>query len=225
MADTLPRLRPGMTREPFECCGKDPDPRYGRHKGKICELCAGWIADGKVARAKLAEQDLAVYQWTSTDYGWPRFYRADISFPNTSSGGKLHEALAKAFWALVNRLAVDAPANTPSHAPTFTMVKRWDGQMERSYDPWPKVLSSEGHSRDAWSWEKLVLLPPATRDALDQLHQTTEAALAGVFKEGKDRGGSALFQLAEGTLSLQDFDDALLTSEERAAKQKARRGY
>jgi hypothetical protein len=211
-----------MTREPYDCCGTAADEQHGRQKGKICEECAGLITDGRVARATLAETDLAVYQWTSTDYGWPRFYGADAHFP---SQGDLDDALAKAFWALVNRVAVDAPADTPHHAPTFTIKKRWDGQMEKTYDPWPKVLSAGGTRRESWSWEKLVLLPPATRDTLDQLHQTIEAALAGVYQQGKGEGGAVLFQLASGTLSLQDFDEALLTSAERAERQKARRGY
>jgi len=104
-----------MTRDPYECCGKAGDERYGRQKGKICEDCAGLIADGKAAREKLAGQDLAVYQWTSTDYGWPQFYKADARFPHTPD---LHKELSRAFWELVNRLAIDAPADTPRHAPT-----------------------------------------------------------------------------------------------------------
>jgi hypothetical protein len=216
-----------MTRDPYDCCGKAAEKSYGRQKGKICEECAGLITDGKVARATLAEQSLAVYQWTSADYGWPRFYKTDVRFPHTLQHGNLHDELAKAFWALVNRVAVDAPADTPRHAPTYTMRKRWSGgkELERSYDPWPKVLSAEGTNRDSWSFEKLVLLSPATREALDLLHQTIGVALAGVYLQGKEEGGSVLHQLASGTLSLQDFDDALLTSEQRAAAQKARRGY
>ena len=214
------RLSPGMTRDPFDCCGKAPGD-YGRRKGTICETCAGLIADGKVARAKLAESELAVYRWTEAEHGWPRFYGSDCRFPHGEKD--LHREMADAFWALVNRLAVDAPADTPHHAPTYTMRQNnWNRQLERSYDPWPTVVSDPGHSYDSWSFAKLVLLPPATRDALDRLHQTIKAALGGVYRHGKAEGTSVLFGLAEGTLSLQDFDDALLTADERKARRGAR---
>jgi hypothetical protein len=73
--------------------------------------------------------------------------------------------------------------------------------MERHYLPWQWVLSNPkrtGYS-PSWQFETLVLMNPAARDAVDKLFAAINLALSAVYQEGKERGGSALMQLARAT--------------------------
>lgn len=217
------RASAGNTHEPFDCCGKEAGA-YGRPKGKICNDCWALIEEGKVARAKAAERAeaglVAVYGWTTADYGWPRFYGADARFPHSSPAD---DELVAAFYGLVNALVQPAPADTPRHSPNYEMrTSSWDRtKKERHHHPWPMVLDEKGE----WQFSQLVLMNPAARDAVNRLHQAILAALGAVYNHGKTLGGSVLQQLACGELSMADFDESLLTAEQRAERQKARRGY
>jgi hypothetical protein len=194
------RASRGNTHDPFECCGKEPGP-YGRPKGAICGDCQALIDEGKAARAR-GPQDLVPFVWTSTNYGWPRFYGTGADLPSD-----VHQALANAFWALANQITTPAPADTPRMSPTLGDPDRRTG--ERHPTPWPRLLTDPGLSHDSWSWAKLVLANPATVDALDALYLGIRAALGATYERGLKKGGNALKRLAEGSLALNDFDDTL----------------
>lgn len=220
------RASRGCTHDPWPCCGTEPGS-YGRPKEGICKDCQALIEEGKAARQKAAVAkdagELRVFNWTSVDYGWPRFYKADCQFPHTPD---FHEQLGDAFFAVVNAVSQAAPADTPHQSPKYEMVARTygDGGKERRYLPWPWVVSEKGH-HDSWSFGIRVLMNPAVQQALDHLHKQISAALGGVYHEGKQRGASLLHGLVTGELSQADFDDGLLSSAEQAEQRKARRGY
>jgi hypothetical protein len=219
------RASAGNTHDPWPCCGSEAGT-YGRRKNAICKACAALIEEGKAARAAAtAAKDaggLDVFGWSSADYGWPRFYGNDAQFPHRfevdGERVDVHDQLGDAFWHLVNTISQPAPADTPRHSPKYEM-RKWSGsdKAERHHLPWPWVLSSpkrQGYS-PSWQFEILVLMNPAARDAVDKLFTAINLALSAVYQEGKERGGSALMQLARGELSLADFDDALKPAEKR----------
>jgi len=187
------RASAGNTHEPFPCCGKEAGT-YGRLKGTICLECRDLIREGAAAR-KALPASLDVYAWTAANYSWPAFYGTGANLP-----GDVHDRLKVAFWTLINKITTPAPANTPS---------RPDG------GEWPKFLT--GGTGQHWDhcWRTLVLAEPSLRAAVDDTYQTIWAALAAAHHAGKKRGGSALFGLASGELSLSDFEEATLPPREQ----------
>ncbi len=219
------RASAGNTHDPWPCCGTEAG-RYGRPKGTICKDCGDLIAEGKAARAAATAAKeaggLDVFGWTTADYGWPRFYGNDAQFPHgfevDGERVDVHDHLGDAFWHLVNTISQPAPADTPNHSPKYEMRKRtWGGPTaERHYLPWPMVLSEgKRSSTSSWQFHQLVLMNPAARDAVDKLHQAINLALEAVFQEGKRTGRSLLQGLATGDVKMADFDDALLTRQQR----------
>ena len=186
------------------------------------------IADGKKARALAAkgqaEGQVTVFKWTDAGYGWPRFYGAECDWPQGHSTGGLLDRLNDAFFELVNKICTAAPADTPADSPAFGKpYKNNRGEMVPQPIPWPAVLATEANYQ--WQFVIKVLMRQDARDAVSELHEAILAALAAVYQEGKRRGQSMLHGLATGEVSMQDFDESLLTSAERAAADKARRGY
>lgn len=210
------RASRGNTHDPYECCGADAGP-YGRRKGTICDACKQLIQDGKalrdqVARAK-GDGALAVFTFHERDYAMVGYY--GLGVPDVDRDGKrrdMQRELQAAMFALVHAVATPAPATTPSSQPS----------KPSDYKPWPNVLSESQRDCD---WRTLVLLPPATRAAIDALDQAIRETLAATYLAGKAKGRSVLQGLASGDVSVADFDDALLTSEERAERARARRHY
>lgn len=215
---TTRRCHAGYTREKWPCCGREPDGQ--RQKGTICAECAALIADGKIAREKLREVPRDVVHWTEVNYGFPG-YCGDWEFRSPSDA---HERLKRALFALANAVSVPAPSDTPRHAPTYRMVDRsWGGRgKERQHDAWPRLLSVEARG-DSRSWDRLVLIDPTVRQALEEFDLAVRAALADVYAEGKARGRSVLYGLATGETSMADFDDALMTRAEREDRRRSGR--
>lgn len=194
------RASRGNTHEPFDCCGK-PAGTYGRPKGEICRDCRALIDEGQAARKRI-DKGLVPFGWTSVNYGWPRFYGTGADLPSD-----VHEALAVAFWTLANRVTVPAPADTPALSPELGKPSYSGAQAYHL--PWPNLLTDRGQSHDSWSWRTLVLANPDVADGLDALHRAIRVALGAAYDRGRKTGGNALRRLAEGTLAISDFDDAI----------------
>lgn len=208
--DRLPKRRAwrGHTHDPWPCCGKPPDGSSGRPKDGICRDCQQLIEEGKAARAATAaKKDLVPFHWTERDYGFPGYYSSEYRFPNT---GDHHDQLKAAMFNLVNAAATPAPGDTPRLSPNYTMRPSYmnPSKMERDYAAWPMVLTVKT-DHNSWSWDKLVLMPEALRNAIDQMDQTVRAVLGAVFQEGKERGSSLLHQLASGEKTLADFEEGI----------------
>lgn len=192
------RAAAGNTHDPWPCCQAEVGI-YGRPKGTICRDCRSLIDEGKAARNAIGP-DLTPYTWTKVRHGWPRFYGSGARIPS-----QIHDVLGDSFFDLVQLITRPAPANTPWHPP---------GDVNEG---WPKVLSHEISRSDAWmpGWRCLILADPKAVAVLDALHWAILAALEAVYAEGKERGGSALFGLASGELSLNDFDETLNPRKDR----------
>lgn len=227
------RASRGNTHEPYDCCKKPPDSRWGRPKGSICRECTALIADGRAANERAQSQQAAggqgVYQWTTQDYGWPRYYGIEARFDNSVSGNAAHERLARALYDLVNLASEPAPATTDRLSPKLGEPYRdtWGHgikakKTKRDQLPWPFFLSVKTDRSDAWTWHALVVASPALREAIDELDKAIRHALERVYAQGKQDGRNLLLGLASGEVSIVDFEMAERTQRERAEDERAR---
>jgi len=192
------RASRGYTHDPWPCCGKDSGSKRGRPKQGICWDCKQLIADGQLWRNQQnAKPGLGLFTWTSTNYGWPRFYGARCEWPNHGHPESQRHVLENAFFALAN-LLVDTPGGD--------MLTAWGSP--RSGERAPFLLSDRGH--DSWSWSRTVMARKDVQAALDGLHQAIRDALGLVYLEGKERGSRLLVQLANGEKTLADFEDRVV---------------
>lgn len=217
------RRHHGWTAGPCPGCGQgDEHPT-----GKVCHECQALMADGKAARDQ-AERDRQrgdeqPFWWVERGYAWPAYHGLNLETQD-------RERLAGAVFQLVAILTRPAPPGTPRESPRLS--DRRDYRGEPVPEPWPHLLAcGEGPDgeRRAWhdnhDWRQLVLARPDVAAALSALDLAIRAAGAAAYQAGKDRGGSVLRQLAAGELALADFDEALMTPEQRRAAEKARRGW
>lgn len=216
------RAARGYTHDPYECCGASGGP-YGRPKGRICDDCKKLIADGKAAREKAAAEREAgamqPYRYHEARWAAPHYYgygvpKGDAEENDLDAMGRpldLENALQAAIYELTHAVSEPAPATTPPYA-----GEDWN-------EPWPHVI--EGADRERHDWVTLILLKPTVRNALTKLDRVIRKVLPATYLAGKAEGRNVLYGLAKGEVSMDDFDDALLTSDQRAAKQQTRRGY
>lgn len=201
------RCARGHTADPYECCGKKPESRYGRPKGKLCDDCAALIKEGKLSRASLKGTTLTPH----------RFWEVDYAYPYIHTQARDHgRSIATAMYRLASALTTPAPADTPSWKKAPDYAKRKSG------DPWPSIVDAKKDDND---WSMIVMFDPALRTLVNDLDATIRVALKAEYEEGKDDGRSVIRQLATGDMSLNDFDEALLSPEQQAERRKARRGY
>ena len=178
------RVWTGYTREPWPCCGKAAEWRYGRPKEGICDECGQLVERGRAAAARDAEPGNEHYLWTDARQFWPRYYGA-YDF-NDKPGERTDQLLANAMFELV------AAVSLPTHeqeAPTSR----------------PHVLDCRD-THTGYRSVAVVSMPPAVRDRLNALDAAIRTALAKVYASGQRRGRSAVLQLAAGELSLTDFN-------------------
>ena len=179
------RASPGCTHDPWPCCQKPASEYGGRPKNTICNECKALINTGRDAIARAQNTGDEVYSWALEPHWWSQYYG-----PYEFSYGGGDTRLANAMYALVTALA------TPVH-----------GKIDYRRRV-PRVL--EGGIEDIWKrhWEGQApfQMKAATRDHLNELDSAIRAALEDTYAEGKNRGRSALLQLATGELSIMDFD-------------------
>lgn len=171
------------------------------------------IKEGKAAREAQRAAPHEVVNWTEHDYGFPGYY--EVPFPSSLNEPDLQDNLRDAIYELVNAVSTPAPADTPRWNPNKWKMGAWsDGTKRRDHDPWPFMLSVKGNGSQ-WSWGAMVLIAPRVRAAIDAVDQAIRAALVGVYQEGKERGSSALLQMAGGEMSMTDFEEAIKPRKER----------
>jgi hypothetical protein len=158
-----------------------------------------------------------VYRWHERDYAVPGYYGFGI--PHEFEGHvDLQDRLRNAVYTLVLSVGAKAPETTLPYA-NMKHAKDWPKNPVQ----WPHVLQSGEKGR--YEWGVLVTLPPAVREAIDRLDQEIRLVLPAAYTAGKEAGASVLMGLARGEVSMDDFDEALLTPAARAERQKAKRGY
>ena len=217
------RRHHGWTAGPCPGCGQgDEHP-----SGKVCHECQALMADGQAARDQ-AELDRKKgeeqpFWWVERGYAWPAYYGLNLETQD-------RERLAEAMFQLAAILTRPAPPGTPRESPKLSDRLNYHG--EPIPESWPQLLAcGEGPDgeRLAWhnhhDWRQLVLARPDVAAALSALDLAIRAAGAAAYQAGKNRGGSVLLGLAAGDLSRSDFDEALMTPEERGRREKERRGY
>lgn len=219
----------GWAKGPCPGCGKGEQ----HPSNSVCHECKELMADGKAFRLE-TERRLklttgpSVWHWSEASYGWPRYY-GDYDFAHDKKRD-IQDTLNNAMYALVNAASEPAPPGTPDRSPIIDkeQTERHKGKgWGKSYVPWPYLLSygKKNNNDNNWSFDCLVLMPAIVRDAIDALDQAIRAALTSAYLRGKQDGGSILLGLAKGNMTLDDYNDSLLTREERAEREKARRSY
>lgn len=202
------RASRGNTHDPYPCCGKDGGS-WGREKNSICSDCKALIEEGKRARAKAEAErvsgQLQPFNWCERDYASPGYYGL-VQYREQKDDHQ--KALQSAVFGLVAAVAVPKTPTTP--AAENTDHKNWKD--------WPRLLDYKRKGGYTQDWQQVVLLAPKTRDAINQLDKVIRAVLKENYVAGKARGLSILQGLASGDVTITDFDDALLTPEEREQK-------
>ena len=174
-------MQRGHTRDPWPCCDRPADDTVGRPKERICEACRNLIRTGEDALERQKNVGEQRYRWPEVRHMWPQYY-GDYEFGTTDT----REDLGTAMFNLVTALA------TRAH----------ERQWKRKHQP---VLDcANTHTRYLDTVE--VMLNAKTRELLNKLDVAIRAALTQGYAEGKARGRSTLLQLANGELSMNDFD-------------------
>jgi hypothetical protein len=151
--------------------------------------------------------------WHERDYATPGYYGLDLAPIDYTSTDRrdYQKELQGAMHALVLAVSVKAPATTP-----------WDtGEKDdRGYSiGWPHALNEPG--RNSGDFRELRLMAPAVREAINRIDAVVRAAIQATYWYGKAQGRDVLGGLAKGEITLNDFDDALLTREQREKRRRA----
>ena len=190
------RASRGYTHNKWPCCGKAPG-EYGRPKAGICDVCVELIDLGKASliRARLAGEKN--YTWTEQPHWWPGYYGPydfldDGHFAKRDSS---RERLIDAMFELVQ--CVSTPTESTRNRTYISSIKT-EGP----------VIDAKHLSRidSGYQGTTTVMLKENVRDRINDLDATIRLALQSVFKQGLHKGGSALFQLAAGELTTDDFN-------------------
>lgn len=199
----------GWTKGPCPGCGEgEQHPSRG-----VCQECRGLLRDGNAYRQETtrrlaAEGTPSVWQWTERAYAWPRYY-GDYEFERDDAKDTLNAAM----FAVVEATSEPAPPGTPRQS----AVKNPDKHSYKPFLDWPTVFST---AKGEWSFERWILMPGPVRAALDALDAAIRGALHSAYTRGKRDGASLLHQLAIGEITTDEFDDALLTRDERRARDR-----
>lgn len=176
------RLPTGHTRGPWPCCGKECEEWPGRLKNRICDECKRLITIGKDAVRRHEAGSMEPYRWTGRHYAWTG-YALGVSM---AFDGR--NRLQRAMWSLVSELAIDAHDERGMGA-------------ERG-----PVLDAQKDSYGRFEFSTRVKMTPHLRGLLNDLDVAIRAALTDVHQAGIEQGRSALVQLADGKMTLDDFD-------------------
>jgi len=170
------RCHAGYTRDPWPCCGKEVVPGQRRKSDGLCGECGSLVADGRRLRAMQARGDAVEFLWWSRDYAAVRFVG--------------HRALESAFYDLVEAV-VDVDRNARP---------AWG---EHGLAP----LVDNGRAPHEFADFRCVArTTPTVRTALVALHAHVSDAIEAAGAEGLRRGSSLLQALAEGAITVGDFE-------------------
>lgn len=196
------------TFDPWPCCQDEPEEYGGRPKGRvICAECRLLLDLGKAVKAK---QDAACtagerqpFWFTERHYAYP-YIRMEHRHGRVSASHVM-QALYNLVWS------VGEPADgQPNVSQIKKPKKEWFDRHSPDFEPWPSVIDKRENESSRRDWEKLIVLAPAVRTAINALDMVIRQALEEAFLTGKERGGSLLLQLASGEKSLVDFEKAVL---------------
>ena len=175
------RVLRGHTRDPWPCCNKPAEERWGRPKGTICDECKQLIATGKDAIRQRRERSEATFKWAERPHGWPQYYG-----PYNFVGSGTRTRLGNAMFDLAEAVT------TPVHAP-------WNAEHEGN-------LLECKDTRSRYDGTHFVSADRETRERLNDLDAAIRNALADAYAAGEARGQRSLLQLASGEMSLSDFE-------------------
>lgn len=195
-----------------------------REKDRVCRQCETYIAAGHqveaAAQRALEAGTQTPVRWHEVDYAGPGYYGCGVP---TVDGRDYQKELQHAFHVLVMATSEPAPATTSAQK----TQDKYIGGSYKSGEQWPYVLerTRSRHSNGALEWVIRRLMRPEVREALAAFDNVLVDTLEATYMAGKASGASVLQGLARGEVSLHDFDESLMTPEERAEREKARRGY
>ena len=178
-----------MTWDPWPCCGKPAEKegwRGGRPKNTICRECTHLIQVGRDALETARASGRRPYLWTWVRHGWAEYYGAyDFSGDRSFLAHAMFH-LVEALWA--------------------TREKRPHGFIPAGSVDGPVLDCDEQHRNPILQGQVTVHIDRNIRDRVNELDAAIRKALASVYAQGVARGRSTLLGLADGDLSLSDFE-------------------